>query len=260
MRNIQLLIVSIILSTSMLYARIAEEAFIKKHLIDDHLASILDKHSYKLERLLRKIHRTERQKNGVWRFKWLPGYYVKYNVNRIIQKELLDSAIKDHALDLIHTPEKYFYHIKGRPTELHSLNYVVISKDVRARTRDQEKRLSLEHAQQMTKAIETSGHCSTYAQNYLILPDGRVSFIDTDGTFANEISYKGLIRLLERDNLHRFGKAAREHIVSRIIARYPYLAPRRKNEALKFLAGWNRHNQIKNRTIRSQLYELLREL
>ncbi len=192
------------------------EAFVKEHSVSEELAQKLDQHSEQLARLVEKIHATPRQKHGVWTFDWLPGYYVKYNVSRVIKAELLRRCIQKEGLDLLHVPQKLLYHIKGRPTELSNLNYVVLSKKVKDSPSEYHKRMDLEQVQQFMTAIEKTGHLSTFEPNFLRLSDRRISFIDTDGTFNMTKPNTGFTRLLDRSLVHYYTADALEHIIDRI--------------------------------------------
>ncbi len=193
-----------------------EALFIKAHLVHASLRAVLDDHSETLATLVQAIDATPHQKHGVWKFEWLPGYYVKYNVDRLFMRERLAHCIESYNLNLLHTPKKYLYHIKGRPAELSNLNYVVIIKEVTADPLGDSYPMGLEQIQQFIVLIEKTGHCSTFAHNYLRLGDGRISFIDTDGTFNTQNPIRGIIDLLNRDLEFYYTPEALSCIIDRI--------------------------------------------
>ncbi len=193
-----------------------DEGFVQRHSVSEELAQKLDKHSAKLAQLVQKVHATSRQKHGVWQFKSLPGYYVKYNVSRVVKREILAQCIKEEGLHLLHAPEKLLYHIKGRPTEFNCLNYVVLIKKVRDNSKEYHKRMNLEQVQQFMTAIEKSGHISTFEPNFLRLSGGRISFIDTDGTFNTDKPCTGFTRLLDRNLSHYYTPEALYYILDGI--------------------------------------------
>jgi hypothetical protein len=220
-----------------------ESAFVKNHLVDAKLAAILDEHAAELSQLVRKVHATPMKKHGVWTFDWLPGYYVKYNIDRVRKRNIVARSIEKHKLHHMHAPEKRLYHIKGRPHKLNSLNYVVIIEAVSGRKPKDKRRLDLPVVKQFVQLIEDTGHISTYGANYIIGDGGRISFIDTDGTFSKERSFVGLIRLLARDNLEDYyTKDALAYIHECIAKKMAKLASPKKREAsllLKDLLGKN---------------------
>ncbi len=195
---------------------VVDENFIKEHSVSKELTQKLDQHSEELARLVEKIDATPRQKHGVWTFDWLPGYYVKYNVSRVIKRESLARCIEEEGLDLLHTPEKLLYHIKGRPNELTNLNYVVLSKKVRDTPKEYQKRMDLEQVKQFITAIEKTGHVSTFEPNFLRLAGRRISFIDTDGTFNVTKPNTGFTRLLDRTLSHYYTPDALDYIIDKI--------------------------------------------
>lgn len=192
------------------------EAFIAQHMVSRDIADKLDEHCQELGRLADNIAATPFQKHGVWKFNWLPGYYVKYNVSRLTKRELLNACIQEEKLHLLQAPEKFLYHIKGRPTNFSSLNYLVICKTVHDSKQEYRKRMDLEQVQQFIKVIEKTGHLSTFEPNFLRLPERKISFIDTDGTFNTTKPNTGFIRLLDR-NLSRYYKEdALDYIIDKI--------------------------------------------
>ncbi len=196
--------------------RSAQKEFILAHHVDKETTALLDTHSRTLSNLVTSIHSTPMQKNGVWQFEWLPGYYVKYNVERVLMRERLAHCIEKYSLNLLHTPEKFLYHIKGRPTQLHNLNYVVLIKEVQPDPAAQEEPMTLEQVEQFITLIEKTGHCSTFGCNYLRLSDRRISFIDTDGTFNKKNPIKGIIGLLNQPLETYYTSEALYYIVDKI--------------------------------------------
>ncbi len=212
-----ILVCSALFSCTLLVAR-KEELFIQTHLVDDRISAILDEHSELLEALTQKTNRTPYQKHGVWQFDWLPNYYVKYNTKRLLMREVLAKCIKDYGLNLLHVPQKYLHHIKGRPYNLSNLNYVIVVEELTEDPAADTEPMSLEQVKQFITLIEKTGHCSTFAHNYLRLSDGRISFIDTDGTFNKANPIRGIIDLLNRDLSSYYSSKALLYIVDRIAA------------------------------------------
>ena len=100
--------------------------------------------------------------------------------------------------------------------ELTNLNYVVIIKELSADPLADLSPMGLEQTQQFITLIEKTGHCSTFAHNYLRLSDGRLSFIDTDGTFNTKNPIRGIIDLLNRDLGSYYTPEALSYIIDRL--------------------------------------------
>lgn len=212
-----------------------KKEFIKTYMVNQELAQILDQHSKELAKLVEKIHASPLQKHGVWVFDWLPGYYVKYNVSRVSKQKALAQCITQENLDLMHTPEKLLYHIKGRSKKLHHLNYVVIIKEVDDDPTAYNSPINLKQVEQFITLIIKTGHISTHASNYLRLSDGRLSFIDTDGTFDKNRAIIGLIRLLRCDLETYYTPEALYYILYTIAQKLVLLYGQKKANAYRLL-------------------------
>ncbi len=234
-----------------------DEAFIKDHYVSDEIANILDKQSEKLASLARKVHESPRQKHGVWTLRELPGYYVKYNVSRVTKCELLARVIEEEGLDLLHVPDKRLYHIKGRPYEFHSLNYVVVIKKVKDDRKEYRKRMNLEQVRQIITVIKESGHLSLYEPNHLRLSGGRISFIDTDGGFDKDKITVGIIRMFDRNLSHYYTPEALAYITDEIAKHLVRVKSKHhKNKWINDLGGFlGRQNTHMRRKIKALLVE-----
>lgn len=177
------------------------EAFIQKYEVDPELKNLLDEHHQDIVAHLKYFAKHGLPKSPtVWQFKWLPGYYVKYNLARIDGMERIKKAIKDHNLDLLDVPEKRIYHVKGRPREVSNMNYVVIVKKIE---RDHHAQpMSKRHAEQMIKLIKESEYVSMSANNYIRTYNGKIVVIDTESTFdKNKFLSRGLMRLISEPHV-----------------------------------------------------------
>lgn len=206
--------VLLLVSCSVTSQATSEKEFVKTHLVNTEIRAVLDQHADQLYSLVDKIHQTPYQKHGVWKFDWLPGYYVKYNVKRLFMRERIASCITKNNLNLLSIPQKYLYPIKGRPEAVHNLNYLIVVEDVPSVAHS--KPLGIEYAHQLVKLIKETGHCSTYACNYLELEDGKLAFIDTDGTFNKKNSIRGIIDLLRRDLSSYYTEEARTYLIDQL--------------------------------------------
>ncbi len=166
MKNIIYLLV---LSSTFINLSARRDDFIEKHSVEPALQEILDDHADEIYKCLKKIHHGSKN-HGVWKFKWLPGHYVKYGLARIRGMEKMKKCIKEHDLDLLTVPDKKIYHIKGRPQELSNDNYAVIIKGV-DRTPDPEP-LTLEQVKQLCTIIHETKYISMTSSNFIRGTDG----------------------------------------------------------------------------------------
>jgi hypothetical protein len=217
---------------------IDQEQLINQHLVDKDIAKVLDNHSSALGKLLDSIDKTHRKKGGVWQFKWLPGYYIKYNIARLEKREILEQCIQENKLHLLHTPEKYLYHINGRSFEPTSRNYAVIIKEVEDDQEEYDKPMDKEQVEQIILAVEKSGHISTFKNNYLRLKNRRISFIDTDGTFDKERTIVGVARLLGSNLTNSYTPEALYYIIDHLGYRIAHATPFQKKEANKSIESF----------------------
>src|SRR5262249_4602617 len=66
-----------------LIAAFNEREFIDKYKVEPDVQEILDAHSHEIADKLDKVHRQGITNHTTWKFRWLPGYYVKFNLDRI---------------------------------------------------------------------------------------------------------------------------------------------------------------------------------
>ncbi len=226
-----------------------EEAFIEKHLVDNATKTLLDQYSRHLAHLVKKIHATQARKHGVWQFPGVPGRYVKYNIKRVIMRNRLARCIEEEGLALLHTPQKYLYHIKGQHKNLHNLNYVVVINELHADPEEKSKPMTLEQIKQVITLIEKTGHCSTFGHNYLRLSDGRISFIDTDGTFNKENPIQGIIGLLNHDLSTYYTPKALYYILDTVAQHLAHLSRKENDKAHRHLSNFlgDQSRDLKNK-------------
>lgn len=193
---------------------------IQKYEIEPHIKIILDAHSKEIAQKIKSTHTTT-QWHGVWEFPWLPGYYVKYGLERIKGVEHIRTCIMNNHLDGITTPDKRIYHIKGRPSTVSNLNYAVVVKAVES-AKDR-KPLSLEQVKQLCKIIRKADYVDMNHSNYIPMDDGRLCLIDTEGIFNRNQHIKGFLRMIgtghdlnkhytEEALLHLFAQVKKELI------------------------------------------------
>jgi hypothetical protein len=163
--------------------------------VNQSMKALLDAHT---PELINAIHsmKTPRKKyrDGVWQFQWLPGYFIKYDINRIEGMKRIRDCIKKYNLHLITVPDKKLYHIKGRPDELSNDNYLVVVRKIEPAKNPLP--ISLEHVQQLSTIIKKTTYVDLTATNYLRLDNGKLCLIDTEGSFDSERLVRGYLRLL----------------------------------------------------------------
>jgi hypothetical protein len=184
---------------SCLLAAESEGAFISKYAVGEDLKAILDDHSEEIEAALKEFNQRDTKKrkikkHGVWRFPWLPGYFIKYNLDRIYGMERMLKCIKRHNLDLIKLPDKRIYHIKNRPTTLSNDNYLVVIQGVEPET--DLGPITLKQVQQLGVLMKETGYVSMTKTNYIRGKNDVVTMIDTESTFDYNNPFLGFRRLL----------------------------------------------------------------
>ncbi len=164
-----------------------QREFIRIHLVGGELETILDDHSSELERMIGRCLKQKPDTKcetdyAVREFSWLPGYFVKFGVDRLKNAESLRLFIEEHQLNLLMVPQKYYYHIQGRPYELADSNYLIISKKVEL---DPRSRINKEQMTQLALLVELHGSVDNHAGNILPTKDGRVALVDTGSEGAH---------------------------------------------------------------------------
>lgn len=172
-----------------------ERQFIAKYAVDPNIKKILDAHADELNHKLDRIVKRGYKRHQTWTFSWLPGYFVKYDIKRVVALERVKNCIEKHKLHLLGVPDKRLYHVKGRPEKLHNLNYLVVVKEIQADPNFQT--MSLEHIQQLSVLMQETGFIDLIYENYIRSYDNKLVIIDTDGTFdTNKILNRGYMRLI----------------------------------------------------------------
>ncbi len=227
-RNLIYLLVISSITTGLSASR---DNFMRKYSVDPELQEILDDHVDEIYKRLKKIHHGTKN-HGVWKFKWLPGYYIKYGLARIRGMEKMKRCIEEYDLDLLTVPDKRVYHLKGRPKELSNDNYAVIIKAV-DRTPDPEP-LTLEQVKQLCTIIHKTKYISMTSSNFIRGTDGLLHLIDTEATFSNGI-LRGFVRMItSRPNINKqYTKEALKYVFGEIKQRLDRCPKGKQKETLK---------------------------
>lgn len=137
----------------------------------------LDSHASELKEFLKKCN------NGmgfnVCKKEWLPGYYIKYGIQRVNNAEKLKAIIKEHNLDLLSVPEKYLYHVPETADQLSDQNYVAVVKEVSG-NHGKGQFLNEKQVKQLCKVALHAKHYDLHPANYISQKDGTLVIIDTD--------------------------------------------------------------------------------
>src|SRR5437868_4396136 len=88
--------------------------------VPEEIKIILDKHASTWQELLAQWHarHDERAGQNVMETPLLPGYFIKYGIERVSNAQRLKKVIDEHKLNLLSVAEKYLYHVPGRPMDL----------------------------------------------------------------------------------------------------------------------------------------------
>ncbi len=142
---------------------------------------ILDAHATDLTAILNtcKEHTDARMGFNVSQQKWLPGYYIKYGIERVSNAQKLKHDIAALNLSLLSVPEKYIYQLPSTNGTPSNDNCLVIVKAVEHADNNNQK-LTREHAKQLCTLAMRANHYDLHARNYLLKQDGTICIIDTD--------------------------------------------------------------------------------
>ncbi len=184
---------------------------LERYAVDSDIEAILDAHSHEIYKKIKKIDSTI-QWHGVWQFDWLPGYYIKYGLERIKGVERIRRCIETYDLDCLTTPDKRVYHIKGRPYTQDNLNYAVVVKAIEPAGK--QRPLTLEQVEQLCTIIHKADYVDMTSTNYIQMADGKLCLIDTEGIFNASKRIKGFLRMIgTRHDLNKnYTKDALKHI------------------------------------------------
>lgn len=122
--------------------------------------------------------------NSIFQRSWLPGYFIKWDVERYKNAQGLAIFIEKNRLK-IKVANKWLYHIPGKPFELTNENYLVIAEKAAGehppctRTWDRDH-LSKSQLLQLKQIVNDVPFGDINPTNLTITSDGVVTIIDTD--------------------------------------------------------------------------------
>ena len=111
---------------------------------------------------------------------WLPGYCIKYGVERVANAKRLREFIESNELNMVGVPKKYLYHIPTKPFDLDNDNYAVIAEKIEGNPTDDAVTLRDIQRSQMVKVIQELPYIDFGATNILLGKDEKLTIIDTD--------------------------------------------------------------------------------
>ncbi len=153
-----------------------------KEIIDElptDVKNILDAHASELQELLKHADHNARMGYNVRQKDWLPGYYIKNGIQRVKNAQKLNAVIEEYNLNLLCVPEKYVYHVPGRPDCVSDENYLVIVRKIDGNA-GKGQCLNVEHVKQLCILAEAAPHYDLHPANYVLRKDGTLVIIDTD--------------------------------------------------------------------------------
>ncbi len=202
----------------------SEAKFIAKYGVDPSLAARLEAHRNQVIKLIESCNEDDcEQRHAVWELPFLPGYLMKRGVTRIEGMERIRLCIEKHNLDRIIVPQKYFYHIPGRPKKLKSTNYFIIVPKLIEKKAHQP--LNLQEVRQLCTLVEQTGYSDIQKPNILRLENDQLAMIDTDIWAFNDAPYVGIMRFIaeygEYDIRKDFTNEALKYILSQLKKHMP---------------------------------------
>lgn len=112
-------------------------------------------------------------------------FHKNRNLQRIAVNEKIKECIKKNNLRHIVTPQKYLYHIPGRPHDLNDMNYIVISEKLELFCKNCNRHQFGHHATPVQRAeiltvIRYVGYGDSHLDNICFLKNGKIAIIDTE--------------------------------------------------------------------------------
>lgn len=112
-------------------------------------------------------------------------FHSNRNIYRVAVNEKIKECIKLYNLQHIITPQKYLYHIPGRPDNFSDANYIVISEKLDLLCKNCNKHYFMFHATNDQKreieiVIRAIGYGDSHLENICVLKNGKIAIIDTE--------------------------------------------------------------------------------
>jgi hypothetical protein len=139
--------------------------------LPQNVRKILAQHTGELHQLL--------QEQGVTRKDWLPGYLVKYGIERVPNAQKLRKTIQKHNLNLLDVPRKYIYQVYDKDKAPNNQNSIVVAEYIQG-TPGIETTLNLQQTQQLYCAVDHTALYDLNYRNYIVANNQTVYIIDTD--------------------------------------------------------------------------------
>ncbi len=226
--------------------------------VPEHIKAVLDAHSHAIINSIDSMRVPRKKYNdGVWQFDWLPGYYIKYGIERINGRKKIKKCIERYQLDLITVPQKWLYHIKGRPHTLSNDNYIVIAQEIIGES--DLPPLTINHMKQFSTIIEKTAYYDLRYSNYKRCKDGTICLIDTEGCFNKQKAAVGYLKLIGpgTDIQKTFTREALEYLFSKIYDWLEYYPERAPSAFARLNKGFEAQPQCSGWDYQPYCYKLL---
>lgn len=145
------------------------------------IQELLDGHTLELQDLLKEWNSRPDARMGwnVCTKEWLPGYYLKYGIERVAHAQKIKDLIETHALCMLAVPDKYIYHVPGLSSEVSNETCIVVARAATGKN-GKGQCIGLEQVKQLCKLAELAHHYDLHPANLVTTLDGKIMIIDTD--------------------------------------------------------------------------------
>ena len=117
----------------------------------------------------------------------------RLNASRVIVADEIRSLIADQKLNNIVVPQKWLYHLPGKPETLNDRNYIVIVEKLDLLDGDANlqalKNLTAVQIKEIYAVIRGVGLYDARSNNIIITKRGKVAFIDTEPRWAYNVPF-----------------------------------------------------------------------
>jgi hypothetical protein len=160
--------------------------------LPQHVRIILDQHTSELRELL--YMKNLLRLRGVEKKYWLPGYIIKYDLERFSNAEKLRKVIQKYNLNLLDVPCKYVYQVCDKNKAPSNLNSIVIAEKIEGKS-GLTATLNLQQTQQLYCAALHAPHYDLHSENYIVTPSGKIYIIDTDSVAMPPLYEIGILKV-----------------------------------------------------------------
>jgi len=113
----------------------------------------------------------------VLKYSFLPEYYIKSGINRILGADRINQCIERCNLAYCAVARKYLYHVPGKPQNFDNKNYFVLAKTVHE---DEDTAFTLPMVRDILTVFKETGFNDIFDNNNIIKSYNTAFFVDTD--------------------------------------------------------------------------------